>query len=130
MATSDRADQAAPALDQPARDAQRDQLAAVTRAMVKIYKEQFGRGPRHAYTHDAGTNAITCFLEGTMTPLERRLADAGEHDRLRDIRLWFQYSAEAQFRAGVEQATGRRIVAFISGIDTRADVSIETFTLE
>ena len=108
-------------------DSQSGQLTQITRAMVWIYKEQFGRGPRHAHSHYTGPNAITCFLEGTLTPLERGLAAAGEQQRLRDMRLWFQYSAEDAFREAVEAITGRQVIAFISGIDVGVDVSLETF---
>jgi uncharacterized protein YbcI len=119
-----------PATDVGGSDHQPGQLTQITRAMVAIYKEQFGRGPRYAHSHYAGPNAIVCFLEGTLTPLERSLADNGEHQRLRDIRLWFQYSAEDAFRGAVEAATGRRVTSFISGIDTATDISSETFMLE
>ena len=91
------------------RNGELGQLTQITRAMVAIYKEQFGRGPRHAHSHYAGANAIVCFLEGTLTPLERKLADEGEHQRLRDIRIWFQYTAEDAFCAAVEAATGRQV---------------------
>ena len=47
-----------------------------------------------------------------------------------EARLIFQYALEDQFRAVVEQALGRRTVAFVSGIDARRDVAIEVFTLE
>jgi uncharacterized protein YbcI len=106
------------------------QLMRITRAMVTIYKDQLGRGPRHAHSHFTGADAITCFLEGTLTPVEQTLAALGEHQRLRDIRLLFQYAAEADFRSAVEEITGRRIIAFISGMDTNEDVSCEVFVLE
>ena len=126
---SERPEQDMAVLDGHVLDATPGELTQITRAMVSIYKEQFGRGPRHAHSHYAGPNAIVCFLEGTLTPLERSLAEKGEHQRLRDIRLWFQYSAEEDFRSAVEEVTGREVVAFISGIDTEQDVSIESFTL-
>jgi uncharacterized protein YbcI len=130
MATSEPPEQEAPAPNGVASESAAGQLTQVTRAMVAIYKDQFGRGPRHAHSHYSGPNAITCFLEGTLTPLERALAEGGEHERLRDMRLWFQYSAEASFRGAVEAIIGRKVVSFISGIDTRTDVSLETFVLE
>jgi uncharacterized protein YbcI len=105
-------------------------LTRVTRAMVAIYKDQFGRGPRHAHSHFTGPDAITCFLEGSLTPVERTLVELGEHQRLRDIRLLFQYAAEDSFRSAVEGITGRRVIAFTSGLDTEADISSETFVLE
>ena len=54
----------------------------------------------------------------------------GEHERLRESRLFFQHALEDQFRAVIERTLGRRTVAFISGIDTRNDVAVEVFTLE
>lgn len=53
----------------------------------------------------------------------------GEHQRLRDMRMFFQYASEAEFGAAAERATGRSVVAFVSGIDTRKDLSVELFTL-
>jgi uncharacterized protein YbcI len=113
-----------------ARGQRPSQLTQITRAMVAIYKDQFGRGPRNAHTHYAGPDSIVCFLEGSLTPVERRLAEIGEDPRLRDIRLLFQYAAEDSFRSVVEAITGRRVVAFISGIDTKADISSEIILLE
>jgi hypothetical protein len=54
----------------------------------------------------------------------------GEHQRPREARLFFTYALEDQFRTIVEDALGRRTVAFVSGIDTRRGVAIEVFTLE
>ena len=54
----------------------------------------------------------------------------GEHQRLRETRLFLLYALEDQFRAIVEQTLGRKTVAFVSGIDTTRDVTIKLFTLE
>jgi uncharacterized protein YbcI len=110
-------------------DATSSQLAQVSRAMVRIYKEQFGRGPERVRTHWAGPDSLVCFLENTLTPVERTLTTMNENQRLRDMRMLFQYAAESEFRAAVEEITGRRVVAFVSGIDTRADVAGEVFLL-
>jgi uncharacterized protein YbcI len=102
----------------------------VTRAIVAIYKEQFGRGPRHAASHYGGPDVITCVLRGTLTPVERSLVEIGEEQRLRELRLLFQHTTEPQFRAAVEQITRRRVLAFTSGMDIVADVATEYFELE
>jgi uncharacterized protein YbcI len=104
-------------------------IREITRAMIAIYKDQFGRGPRFAHSHHVGPDAIACLLEGTLTPAERTLAAMGEHQRLRETRMLFQYAAEYGFRSAVEEITGRQVVAFISGIDTRSDVATELFQL-
>ncbi len=53
----------------------------------------------------------------------------GEQQRLRDIRMLFQHTAESAFRGAVEEITGRRVIAFTSGFDTDADVASEVFLL-
>jgi hypothetical protein len=58
------------------------------------------------------------------------MAAAGEHERLRDLRMHFQYLNETEFVRTVEQITGRKVRAFVSGIDTKRDVSAELFYLE
>lgn len=106
------------------------QLADISSAMMRVYTEQFGREPNRAHSHYVGTDAIACFLRGTLTRAERRLTTLDEHQRLRDMRMLFQYSAEEEFRSAVEEITGRTVVAFISGIDTKSDIASEIFLFE
>jgi uncharacterized protein YbcI len=69
-------------------------------------------------------------LQDSMTPAERNLVAMGEFQRLRDTRMFFQYASEGEFRETVERLTGRKVWAFVSGIDTQRDVSSEVFYLE
>lgn len=62
-----------------------------------------------------------CILEETLTPAERNLLKLGEHQRLRDTRIYFQYASVREFCEPVEQITGRTIRSFHSSIDTEAD---------
>jgi uncharacterized protein YbcI len=103
--------------------------AEVSREMVRLYKEQFGRGPTRARTDFAGPDIVICTLENSLTPAEHRLAELGEHHRLRDTRLYFQHATEAEFREVIERVLGREVVSFVSGMDTRTDVSSEIFYL-
>jgi uncharacterized protein YbcI len=105
-------------------------LLEVSNAMVRIYKEQFGRGPTKCRTNYAGPNALISTLEDTLTPAERNLVQMGEHQRLRDTRMFFQYATVKEFCEPVERLTGRKVKAFVSGIDTEADgFSTELFAL-
>src|SRR3954451_2992275 len=98
--------------------------------MVRLYKEQFGRGPTKARTHWAGPDVLVTILEDTLTPAERNLVKMGEHQRLRDLRLFFQYAAVPEFCEPVERLTGRTVRAFHSSIDTVADgMAVEIFAL-
>jgi uncharacterized protein YbcI len=105
-------------------------LAEISRHMVRLYKEQFGRGPTKARTHFAGPDTVICTLEDSLTPAERRLAEMNEHQRLRDTRLYFQHATENEFRGVIESALDRKVRGFVSGIDTRSDISAEVFYLE
>jgi uncharacterized protein YbcI len=98
--------------------------------MVGLYKELFGRGPTKARTSFAGEDTLICTLQASMTPAERNLLALGEHRRLRDTRMFFQYASEDSFRELVERITGRKVWAFVSGIDVQHDVSSEVFYLE
>jgi len=104
-------------------------LSAISNEMVRIYKDQFGRGPTKTRTQWAGPDIVVVTLEQTLTPAERRLRELGEHGRLRDLRLLFQYAEVAAFCDPVERLTGRKVRAFVSGIDTEADLATEMFVL-
>jgi uncharacterized protein YbcI len=105
-------------------------LAAISNEMVRLYKDQFGRGPTRARTYWASPDILICVLEDTLTPAERNLVRLGEHQRLRDTRIFFQYSSVAGFCDPVERITGRTVRSFHSSIDTLAQgMAVETFVL-
>ena len=98
--------------------------------MVRLFKDQFGRGPTRARAHWAGPDIVTVVLEDTLTPAERNLVKMGEHQRLRDTRMFFQYATIVEFCEPVERLTGRKVKAFLSAIDTEVDgLCVETFIL-
>jgi uncharacterized protein YbcI len=105
-------------------------LMEISNAMVRLYKQQFGRGPTSARTHWAGPDVLVCILENTLTPAERSMVKLGEHQRLRDTRMFFQYATVREFCDPVEAVTGRTVRSFHSSIDTKLDgMAIETFVL-
>src|SRR3954471_4309853 len=104
--------------------------AEISREMVRLYKELFGRGPTKARTEFGGPDIVICTLENTFTPAERSLVEMGEQQRLRDTRMYFQAATADKFREIVERLTGRRVRAFISGLDADADLCAEVFYLE
>jgi uncharacterized protein YbcI len=85
--------------------------------------------PTKTRTQWAGPDILVVTLEQTFTPAERSLRRMGEHQRLRDLRLLFQYAEVPGFCEPVERLTGRKVRAFISGIDTEADLATEMFVL-
>jgi len=105
-------------------------LMEVSSAMVRLYKDQFGRGPTTARTYWAGPDTLVCILDDTLTPAERNLAEMGEHQRLRDTRLFFQYANIVEFASPIERITGRKLKAFHSSTDSEANgQAVEVFVL-
>jgi uncharacterized protein YbcI len=104
-------------------------LSAISNEMVRIYKDQFGRGPTKTRTQWAGPDILVVTLEQTFTPAERKLRELREHERLRELRMLFQYSSVSVFCDPVEHLTGRKVRAFVSGIDTELDLASEMFVL-
>jgi uncharacterized protein YbcI len=101
----------------------------ISREMVRLYKDLFGRGPTAARTDFANQDLMVCTLEHSLTRAERKLAEMGEHQRLRDTRLYFQYATDEEFREVVERVLGRKVRGFISGVDTKEDIATEVFYL-
>ena len=102
----------------------------ISNAMMSLFKNQFGRGPTRARAEWAGNDAIAVILEDTLTPAERNLVAMGEHQRLRDTRMFFQYASVREICEPIERITGRKVRAFVSGTDTLCDgLSVESFVL-
>jgi uncharacterized protein YbcI len=105
-------------------------LAEISRDMVRLYKEQFGRGPTRARSDFAGPDTVIA-LSRTPSPLPSAgspkwasISDCATHAS------YFQYATEEQFRSVIEGLLKCKVRAFISGIDTNNDISAEIFYLE
>ena len=117
-------------------DAQMDErlrgtaLLAVSNALVKLHKEQFGRGPTHARSDFAGPDSLVCVLEDAMLPAERTMVEMGEQQRVRESRSFLQVATADKFIAAVEKLVQRKVRAFASAIDPDAGIVWEVFTFE
>jgi uncharacterized protein YbcI len=103
--------------------------SAISGEMTRLYKERFGRGPTRTQTSWAGPDVVLVTLEQTFTPAERRLVELDRHEQVRELRLLVQQAAGDRFCESIERITGRKVRAFISGVDTRSDVASEIFVL-
>lgn len=116
--------------DEARQDRRGKELSELSNAMVRLYKELFGRGPTRTRSDYAGPDAVVCTLENSLTPAERALAALGEHQRLRDTRMYFQYATADRFIEVTEQILGRKVRGFVSGMDTENDIATELFYFE
>jgi uncharacterized protein YbcI len=105
-------------------------MAAVSRAMVSLHKEQFGRGPTRARSHFSGRDALLCVLENALLPAEQKMVKLGEAQRVRESRIAFQVATADEFIAAVEQILYRKVSAFASAVDPENNVVFENFAFE
>ena len=112
------------------RSALGDQLAEVTNGIVRLFREYYGRGPTRAKTYMLEDRYVVTVLRDTMTTVERTLANKGEEDLVRRVRLTFQEAMAASFKGVVEEVLGRRVEAYHSQILVEPDVGFEFFLLE
>jgi uncharacterized protein YbcI len=115
---------------EPPRSGADSTLAALSNAMVRLYKEKFGRGPTRARSDYAGADTLIVSLEYTLTAVERTMLELGEHQRIEETRLFFQKAARNEFIGAAEEITGRKVRAFVSGMDTHVDIATEIFYFE
>jgi len=105
-------------------------LAAVSNAMVRLHKEQFGRGPSNARAHFAGPDALLCVLEDALLPAERKMVEMGDQARVRESRIAFQAATQSEFVQAVEEILLRKVTAFGSGLDPDRGTVFECYSFE
>jgi uncharacterized protein YbcI len=103
-------------------------LQSVSNAMVKLHKEQFGRGPTNARSYFAGPDTLVCTLEDSLLPAERMMVEMGEDNRVRESRMFLQVASQEQFVEAVEAIVSRKVRAFSSATDPGAGVVFEVFS--
>jgi uncharacterized protein YbcI len=104
-------------------------LSEVTNRIVAMMHEHYGRGPIKAKSY-VNDNLLVCVLSDGFTPIERTMAEAGEHHRIIELRQEFQVLMEARYSAMVEQLTGRKVLAFLSQVHLDPDLTVEIFALD
>ena len=105
-----------------------DVLTAISDGMVALLKEYYGRGPTRAksYYHD---DLVVCVMRGGFSRVEQTLLDGGRGDAVIKQRMEFQELMRDRFAAVVEDATGRRVIGFMSGNQQHPDLTCEVFIL-
>src|SRR3954462_6754760 len=102
--------------------------ATISREIVRLQAEYYGKGPTRARMY-ISDDLVVVVLEETFTRAEKTLAQRGEGDAIQHIRRRFQQQMADNFTSVVEQATGRKVRAFLSATDIDGDASVETFLL-
>ena len=104
-------------------------LADVSRSVVRLHKELYGKGPTRARSYVAG-DILVCVLAGGFTRAEITLLAAGKAEIVRRQREELQEIARTRFTSMIESITGRPVLAWLSSTDEQAQLSAEVFVLE
>jgi uncharacterized protein YbcI len=100
----------------------------IASGFVSLHSQYYGRGPTKSKVYADG-DVVVVVMEETFTPAERTLIDRGQSDSIQRIRRDFQMVMANQFKALVEQASGREVRSFVSETDLENDIAIEMFIL-
>jgi uncharacterized protein YbcI len=103
--------------------------AELATAMVRLNREFYGRGPTRARVSMAD-DVIVVSLEDALTTVERALLAEGEIRMIGAIRERTGTIKRAPFVQAVEEITGRRVRAFVTGFNEDPPIVIDTFILE
>ena len=103
--------------------------AEISNAVVKLFREHFGKGPTQAKTIIA-EETVVAVLRGGFTQAEKTLYRAGRADVVEEGRRAMQDVFQREMRMAVERITGRRVEAFLSANHHEPDASVEVFLLD
>jgi uncharacterized protein YbcI len=101
----------------------------IARRMVQLHKEFYGRGPEKAKTYYNG-DLVVVLMRGGFTRVEETLLREGRGDSVIRQRADFQHVMLGRFTELIEQETGRKVVAMMSGSHQSPDLLAEVFVLE
>ena len=105
-----------------------DVLTAISEGMVALLKDYYGRGPTQAKTYYQD-DLVVCLLRGGFTRVEQTLLEEGHGDAVIRQRMAFQDVMRERFEKVVEDATGRKVIGFMSGNQQEPDMICEVFVL-
>jgi uncharacterized protein YbcI len=103
--------------------------ARISNHVVQTMSAFTGRGPTRAWTSIDG-DLISVVLRDTLTRGERSLLDDGRIPLVLETRQAYQHAMRLVLIEGVQQISGRTVVAFLSANHIDPDIAVESFVLE
>ena len=105
-------------------------LSAISKRVVAILRDHYGRGPMKAKTYALDDIIVVVMRGSGFTPLEKTIVDSGQPQRVVDMRHDFQNIMTQRFTDTIEELTGRRVTAFLSQAHVDPDITIEMFFVD
>ena len=106
--------------------------SSIASDLLAIQRDSYGRSAQTAQAHVIGDTVIVILDGLDLLPHEEFLIERGRADAVRDLRESFQRTIAPTFRAAVERATGRRVLAFASHtqLEEEPRFALEVFRLK
>lgn len=104
-------------------------LANISRRIVQLHKEFYGKGPTKAKTYYMD-DVVVVLLRGGFTRVEETLLQSGRGESVKQQRADFQQAMLGPFMQVIEEETRRKVVAFMSSSHQHPDLLGEIFVLE
>jgi uncharacterized protein YbcI len=105
-----------------------DVLTAISDGLVALLKEFYGRGPTRAKSYYED-DLVVCVLRGGFSRVEETLLAGGRGQAVIQQRMEFQEVMRERFVKVIEDATGKRVIGFMSGNQQDPDLMCEVFIL-
>jgi uncharacterized protein YbcI len=104
-------------------------LAAISRMIVAILRERYGRGPMKAKTY-VMDDLVVCVLRNGFIAIEETMMQQGRQDEVIEMRHDFQRMMGERYKQEIERLTGRKVLAFLSQAHIEPDITLEVFFMD
>jgi uncharacterized protein YbcI len=104
-------------------------LANISRRIVMLHKEFYGKGPTKARTYFQD-DTVLVLLRGGFTRVEETLMRDGRAEAVHRQREAFQDVMHDRFVKVIEDELGRKVIAFMSTSHQDPDLLAELFVLD
>ena len=105
-----------------------DMLPAVSRRVVRLYKERYGRGPTRAQTYN-WRDLVVVLLRDGLTPIEETLRGSGRGNLVFHLRAELQHVMHEELERIAEEELRREVLAVMTASHHEPDVHAEIFLL-
>jgi uncharacterized protein YbcI len=104
-------------------------LRRIANEMATQQKREFGKGPQstHAYLF---ADLLQVVMRDCLTTAEHTMLSMGEDVAVRSFRQTYQDHMATTLRERIEDATGRRVINFMSQIMFNPDIVIQTYVFD